>query len=461
MALWEQNVRYRPKSYMAQNSLGVALAEESRLEEAADRFRESIRQSRADQYMFAEAYVNLAGTLMELGHLEEAEDELAKAMWVADVAEGSTHLAAVSLYNTVAALRMKKADWEGAREYFEKSLELDDQRPSTHSGMGVTLAYLGHFEDAVRHCKRALDLHRVLGGGRLSYEAYDAYGRVLSARGRPGDTEAALRMFEEAVRLQPRSDAALNNLANVLLGLGRREEAIRHYRRALAINRRNADAQHNLGLALKQIGDRKGAEARFRAALEIREDHPLANHSLGLLCLQQAGRAASGQEPDRAHALLDTAQRHLEAAVRLRPAWGDAYNNLGLVHLRRAGLLFATDSDAARQALNRAAQVFKRLIARKPNPELAAKGYANLSVVLLSAGDTDGAVSALAEAWRLAPRDPTTLKDMAVVHANMGQYDKAVELARRALTCLTPAQESLRRRIEADLAGYGANREKK
>ena len=48
-----------------------------------------------------------------------------------------------------------------------------------------------------------------------------------------GDTAGAIRHFEECLRLNPRSVAALNNLGNALRSTGRLEEAVARHREAL------------------------------------------------------------------------------------------------------------------------------------------------------------------------------------------------------------------------------------
>ena len=440
-ALWAQNVEHRPESFMAQNGLGLVLFDNRQFEQAEQRFREAIRRAEAVKYEFTTGHVNLANALMELGRFEEAETALGRAM--AAVKEiGPRHRDAISTYNTAAALLIRKNNWRGARTYFEKSLAVDPDRPTTLSGLGVTLAYLDKFDEAVRCCERALEIRRGLGITRKAHESFDALGRVLSLRGRPGDLDRARTLYEKAVALEPRSDGGFNNLGKALFGLKRIDEAAAQFRTAIRINPRNYHAHHNLGQVLKRDGNVREAEEQFRRAIALNPRYPEARHSLGLLLLQRQD--------------LDGAERSLREAVDLEPRYHAAWTNLGVVYLRRALPLQKTRPSQARACLEQAVQHFRQALAVDSSSPIAHNAHTNLGICLLGLGKPREAIAAQQAALRLMPGSAVVLRNLAQAHAATGEFRRAADLATRALGLLTSGQTLLKRQIEADLGSYKA-----
>ena len=317
-AFWTQNLRWRPTSFMAQNGLGVVLLKEKRWEEAARHFRETIRLTDAVNYNFAAAHLNLGNALMEQGNTEAARSELEKTIQIVERDRELLASTRISACNSLATLCLRAGDWQAARAYYEKSLAIDPDSPSACSGLGVALAYLGDPDAGLIACRKALQIRETLGIDADAYEAYDATGRVLMRRGRPGDAGEALACFQRAVELEPLSDGSLNNLGNVLYQLGRRDEAMEQYRRALVRNPRNTEARNNLGMVLKRSGAFHEAEECFRKSIEINPDAGFAYNAHANLgaCLLAQG------DPDGAIAAF-------ERALGVKADCAPALNGLG------------------------------------------------------------------------------------------------------------------------------------
>lgn len=138
-------------------------------------------------------------------------------------------------------------------------------------------------------------------------------GTALAAAGR--DREA-ITQFQAALRLDARSAAAHNGLANLLARHGEWSDAIEHYEAALSLNP-SAQAHNNLANVLLQAGHTAVAREHYAAALRLRPDFADAHNNLGNL-LARAGE-------------LPAAAEHYEAALRLRPDLADAHANLANV----------------------------------------------------------------------------------------------------------------------------------
>jgi len=113
---------------------------------------------------------------------------------------------------------------------------------------------------------------------------------------RTGDPEGAARGYREAVRLEPDFADAHNNLASVLLVLGRCEEAWTAAGRAVAIGGERVAYYHDtLGRVLLTSGRYDDAAAAFRKAIETaRDDETRSEARKGLEAAERKGKTPDG-----------------------------------------------------------------------------------------------------------------------------------------------------------------------
>jgi tetratricopeptide (TPR) repeat protein len=117
-----------------------------------------------------------------------------------------------------------------------------------------------------------------------------------------GETDAARREYETALRVAPWFVPAYVNLADLERGLGRDDAAETSLRRGLAIAPGNPDLEHALGLALVRLGRREEALAALEQASKAAPDR--ARYAFAYaLALHDAG------DVDRALAVLAEAQK--------------------------------------------------------------------------------------------------------------------------------------------------------
>ena len=98
----------------------------------------------------------------------------------------------------------------------------------------------GQLEEAIFHCKRALEIKP--GFAR----DYNNLGKALAAH---GQLDEAIANFRKAEEMQPDSAEVQNNLAVALAGRRQTEEAILHYQKALKLKPNRAETHNHLGLA--------------------------------------------------------------------------------------------------------------------------------------------------------------------------------------------------------------------
>jgi tetratricopeptide (TPR) repeat protein len=178
-----------------------------------------------------------------------------------------------------------------------------------HNRLGILLAAIGCFDQAVSHYQQALSLARDFA------EAHVNLGAALEALRR---TDEAMAHYRLALALKPDCAEAHNNLGNALLARQRVEEAISHYHLALAHKRGFAEAHSNLGRALQALGRLDDAIGHYEQAIALKQGYADAYNNLGT-ALQALGRF------DQAHAAFETAIDLAPRKTALRLNMGNSY----------------------------------------------------------------------------------------------------------------------------------------
>ena len=154
---------------------------------------------------------------------------------------------------------------------------------------------------------------------KLELQHPEPYQTLAAAQVKLGRGREAIANYRRAIKMDPASFQAHNNLGNLLADLGRPKEAIAEIQRAIDLDPLSAAAWNNLGLAHLDLGEAEKAAKAFEQAVRA---HPLfsdAAMNLGSFELSQ-GR-------------FDVALTHLERALAIDPGNLRARNNYGLVLL--------------------------------------------------------------------------------------------------------------------------------
>ena len=160
-------------------------------------------------------------------------------------------------------------------------------RPETAHELAHALANRGESDEAIEIFQELVRLRP--GAGRHAA----CLGADLKARGRSKEAMAALEQgvasLREAVRLNPGAYAARVNLGRALLSQGKRDEAVAEFREGIRLKPDSARARHNLGLALSYRGKLDEAAAEFREAIRLQPDYAEPHYCLGNM-LSDRGR---------------------------------------------------------------------------------------------------------------------------------------------------------------------------
>jgi tetratricopeptide (TPR) repeat protein len=183
--------------------------------------------------------------------------------------------------------------------------------------------------------QQALGFHRA----GLLPEAGQLYRQILQARPghfdalhllgclhqQRGESIAALRQIDAALKINPRAAAAHNNRGLALKDLDRFEEALASYDKAIALQPDSAESFYNRGIVLKQLHRLEEAVASYDQAIALRPGYAEAFNNRGS-ALKELGRH-------------DEAVASCDRAIALKPNFAEAFNNRGaaLAELERFG----------------------------------------------------------------------------------------------------------------------------
>lgn len=286
---------------------------------------------------------------------------------------------------------------------------------------------------------------------------------------REGRLYEAIGVLEDARVAGDETAERLSALGSLLLGAGRTARAVDVLRRAVALDPRNARAQYNLGVGHSALGDDEAAIGAYLRTLELRPAHSRALFNLGMCYLRggeleraeaafqqvtevdRTGRAAKAYfQLGYVRVRLDRyeqATRAYRDAIRIRPDYAEARNNLalaledqgdvaGAIHELEKGLRLAAGVPslafnlgrlyAARDRLEDAVRAFDRAIAADPAMR---KAHVARAEALLRLGRKEQAAEAYERALELKPGDAELRIELAGLYRELDQ----LELAERHL----------------------------
>jgi Flp pilus assembly protein TadD len=162
----------------------------------------------------------------------------------------------VTAWLELGLLYERLSDLAGAGHTFEEALALNPESDRLHNNLGYSLLLQNKTEAAERELRQALELNP------SSATARNNLGALLARR---GDTQLAFEQFQ--MTADPAT--AHNNLAVVLLEMGRYEESREELVKALAIRRSFAPALANFKLVQERIHERAELQKFPRLPLSV------------------------------------------------------------------------------------------------------------------------------------------------------------------------------------------------
>jgi tetratricopeptide (TPR) repeat protein len=203
----------------------------------------------------------------------------------------------------------------------------------------------------------------------LAPELHDTHTNVGMMEGMRGNTEAALKQFDESLRINPTFAPAYYGRGQVLYRAGRNDEAIENFRKAVELAPGYYEAQYRLAMAL----EKKAAEfqKKFETSKDPADAAEFQRLYLAAINALRAAVAANSEYFDAHEELAlrlfdlkqyDEAIWNLREALRIRPDSAEAWTNLGNAYYQTRHFTEAADA-------------FGHALAINPNLDPARRGY--------------------------------------------------------------------------------------
>lgn len=245
--------------------------------------------------------------------------------------------------------------------------------------------------------------------------------------------ESAEKLYDQIVKLDPRSAEARSDLGLALYMLGAYPRAITELRQALELNPHLDHSQILLALSYFNTGDFNRAIPLLEKAYRAKKDDPVVAAHLGLAYLRQEKDDAAlvvlsrwvELEPNSADALYFKGKAAMYVASnsfsQLTKAAPDSYRMLQL----RAEMLRQQNLTPA------AISEYKKAIAQKP--DAAGLHYA-LGTIYREGGRLDEALAEFHEELKISPNDAMTEYLIGDIHLQRNELENAQRFLSQALS---------------------------
>jgi predicted CXXCH cytochrome family protein len=279
-------------------------------------------------------------------------------------------------------------------------------------------------------------------------ERAEYYLQLADALRNAGRLQEALPVYEEAVRREPESVAALERLGACLSNLNQLPRAEAIFKQVLQRTPNAAPVWIQLGLVELREGKTPDAIAAFEKAIQLDPDLPDAYNTAGAVWFE-AGDSVR-------------AEAALRNAIRIQPNYAQAHNNLGNLlsasdrfeeakYHFEAALRIKDDYTGARYnyalALVRARRVddaqaqLEALLRTDPR---SAEAHEFLGNLLIGKGQTSRAIAEYKEALRLVPDFGRASLDLGKALASSGDTASALSYLRAAAVSAETREEALK-----------------
>jgi Flp pilus assembly protein TadD len=236
---------------------------------------------------------------------------------------------------------LTSSDPEAARKELQRAAELRPQHWRNHDALGMFLYGQGRPRDAIDAFMRVAQLKP---RDAMPFQQIGAMYLALN------DLDRAAANFERSNKVQPNA-GSYANLGTIAYVRGRYDAAVRAYQEAIKLEPANAVHYGNLGDALRKSGRAQDAQSAYRNAIE-QADLALKVNPTDAKTASQLGLyyAKTGKRVD--------AERWAQVAERMSPVSPE------ILYQRAAVLALVGDRDAAVKQLSEA-------IAKGASPQMA------------------------------------------------------------------------------------------
>jgi protein O-mannosyl-transferase len=171
--------------------------------------------------------------------------------------------ACLILLELIVCASLQISYWQDSKTLWTHALSCTTDNWMAHSGLGSALLELNDNDRAVTEFEEAVKI-RPGNGQSLFY-----LGRALERRGKPGDNDAAIAQYRQAIARDPTLADAHYNLGVLLASRGSTDKAIAEFKDAIKYKPQQANAHYNLAVCLENQGKYAEAMPHWTAAAEL------------------------------------------------------------------------------------------------------------------------------------------------------------------------------------------------
>jgi TolB-like protein/Tfp pilus assembly protein PilF len=248
-----------------------------RSREALPKAVQYFQQAIAKDPTYAAAYSGLADCLSVLGYwgLVPPDEGCGKAKGLAHKALGMDHSLAEAHASLAFATMFYDFDFVTAEREFERSIELNPRSGTAHQWFGLSLGYMGRYEEGFTEVKRAvrLDPHPM---------TFQILGSILFFAARRFNQ--AVEQFEKALEADARFAQAHSMLGLTYAYLSKPESGIAHARRAVELSKGAPFFVAMLGGVYAAAGYREEAQNILDQLQELAKQRYVQPYAVGVLC---------------------------------------------------------------------------------------------------------------------------------------------------------------------------------
>ena len=318
ISLWSKTLRQNPDSARAMSNLGAAYNSAGNREKASYYFKLAIdKHPRKVQ----EAYLNIAGVLIQQGKFSEAIESISQALKIQ-----TDHYGAYKLLG-VAYRELKKFD--AAIFCFEQAALINPHDPEIFLSLGSLYGRKGWHSRAEDKFLKALKLNPNLSEARKN---------LALALFNQGKLKSALEEYHSLAISEPESPFWRVQLGEVYKASGNFEKAIAAFQKAREVGDQSTEVYKNLGDLFRLMGNYEKSESAYKKVLELEPENAEAYNNLGYLY------AVQGRN-------LTEARKLLEKALSFEPQNPHYLDSLGWVYFKMG------DLEQARGQLEKAFQL--------------------------------------------------------------------------------------------------------
>jgi tetratricopeptide (TPR) repeat protein len=252
----------------------------------------------ASDPLAGEAFMNLAGVLLDDGNASAAEGVLRRGAQL-----NPTFSKPLFALGRIA---LHRGSGEEARDLFLRALSRDPNDSEALFALGLLSLQEGRLDEAENLLSRAVTIEP------SSTLIHLNLGAVFSREKKFGGAEAE---FRRAIRLAPNSEAPYLALAGVYEDQGQQVAALDIYRQIVRAAPESPNAQFRLGVLALKMGKGDEAIAALGKAVAAQPKSALAHAQLGLAYLEFGNPAGARREIETAK-LLDPNEETVKMALR-------------------------------------------------------------------------------------------------------------------------------------------------